>query len=255
MNAEECTDRSDSSEPDRRSSRQREQIICVAAELFGQKGFHGTGVRQVAGAAGVNVAMVNYYFGSKEGVLREIFERFFAAIKDAFIDHAEDLDALGQRTNGPIEGDSSKEEAIDGVSVEALRARLSLGIRLIVPVIREHRDFFQVVIRELAVDHPGLSQMRAQYIKELFPFLYGSMFPRHLFQKIERGEMLRLGPRSVRLDIAGPFFTAMLLSHFLLRSTVPFVTGLAYDDAFLEEYIAALPDFFLFGIFGSEPTR
>ena len=34
--------------------------------LFGQKGFDGTSVREIAAGADVNLAMINYYFGSKE---------------------------------------------------------------------------------------------------------------------------------------------------------------------------------------------
>lgn len=44
----------------------KEQIIKAAIELFAEKGFEGTSVRDLAAKAEVNVAMVNYYFGSKE---------------------------------------------------------------------------------------------------------------------------------------------------------------------------------------------
>ena len=44
----------------------KENIINAAVELFAEKGFEGTSIRELAAKAGVNVAMVNYYFGSKE---------------------------------------------------------------------------------------------------------------------------------------------------------------------------------------------
>ena len=44
----------------------KEQIINKAIELFAQKGFEGTSIRDLANSAGVNIAMINYYFGSKE---------------------------------------------------------------------------------------------------------------------------------------------------------------------------------------------
>jgi AcrR family transcriptional regulator len=43
--------------------------------LFSQKGFDGTSVRDIAEAAGINTAMISYYFGSKEKLMEEIFER------------------------------------------------------------------------------------------------------------------------------------------------------------------------------------
>ncbi len=47
----------------------REHILIVAEQLFGERGFDGTSVRDIAQTAGVNLAMISYYFGSKEKLL------------------------------------------------------------------------------------------------------------------------------------------------------------------------------------------
>lgn len=52
----------------------REHILTVAEELFGYKGFDGTSVRDIAQTAGVNLAMISYYFGSKEKLLESLIE-------------------------------------------------------------------------------------------------------------------------------------------------------------------------------------
>jgi AcrR family transcriptional regulator len=49
-------------------------IIRTAESLFAQKGYDGTSVRDIAEAAGVNIAMISYYFGSKEGLIKALFE-------------------------------------------------------------------------------------------------------------------------------------------------------------------------------------
>jgi AcrR family transcriptional regulator len=49
-------------------------IINHAVELFAEKGFEGTSIRDLAARAGVNVAMVNYYFGSKEKLFESLVE-------------------------------------------------------------------------------------------------------------------------------------------------------------------------------------
>lgn len=49
------------------------QIIETAEKLFADKGFDGTSVRDIADEAGVNVAMISYYFGSKEKLLEALF--------------------------------------------------------------------------------------------------------------------------------------------------------------------------------------
>jgi AcrR family transcriptional regulator len=49
------------------------QIMEAAEELFAEKGFDGTSVRDIADKAGVNLAMISYYFGSKEKLLEALF--------------------------------------------------------------------------------------------------------------------------------------------------------------------------------------
>ena len=50
------------------------QIIEAAEKLFSEKGFDGTSVRDIAEEAGVNLAMISYYFGSKEKLMEAIFK-------------------------------------------------------------------------------------------------------------------------------------------------------------------------------------
>jgi AcrR family transcriptional regulator len=55
------------------------QILEVAEKLFSEHGFEGTSVRDIAQEAGVNVAMISYYFGSKEKLLQAVFVRRMSA--------------------------------------------------------------------------------------------------------------------------------------------------------------------------------
>lgn len=57
------------------------QIIDVASELFAEKGFEGTSVRDIAKAADVNIAMISYYFGSKDKLLEAIFAKHSSYIR------------------------------------------------------------------------------------------------------------------------------------------------------------------------------
>ncbi len=53
------------------------RIIDAAIPIFAARGFRGATIRDVCAAAGVNVASVNYYFRSKEGLYRAVYERIF----------------------------------------------------------------------------------------------------------------------------------------------------------------------------------
>jgi len=48
------------------------QILHVAETLFADKGFDGTSIRTIAKEAKINIAMVSYYFGSKERLLESL---------------------------------------------------------------------------------------------------------------------------------------------------------------------------------------
>lgn len=48
------------------------QILEVAESLFAEKGFDGTSIRDIAKEAKINIAMVSYYFGSKERLLESL---------------------------------------------------------------------------------------------------------------------------------------------------------------------------------------
>jgi AcrR family transcriptional regulator len=49
------------------------QIMETAEILFAEKGFNGTSIRDIAEKAHVNLAMVSYYFGSKDKLLEALF--------------------------------------------------------------------------------------------------------------------------------------------------------------------------------------
>lgn len=50
----------------------KERILTAAEEVFARHGFADSSVREISRLADVNVASINYYFGSKEGLYREV---------------------------------------------------------------------------------------------------------------------------------------------------------------------------------------
>lgn len=53
----------------------KEHIMDVAMKLFSEKGFETTTVRDIASKGKVNLALINYHFISKEGLLKNIFQQ------------------------------------------------------------------------------------------------------------------------------------------------------------------------------------
>jgi len=73
----------------------RTSILNAAEKLFASQGFEGTSTRQIATEAGANMSMINYYFGSKEGVFMEIMSNRIQGFSLALTSiEAEDLNQL-----------------------------------------------------------------------------------------------------------------------------------------------------------------
>src|ERR1700754_478203 len=73
----------------------KERILGAAEALFARHGFAGASLRQVTAAANVNLAAVNYHFGSKENLINEVFRRRLDDL------NAERLKALIQAQSQP----------------------------------------------------------------------------------------------------------------------------------------------------------
>ena len=62
-----------------------DRLVDSAEELFCERGFKGTSIRDIAADAGCNIASVNYYFGSKEKLYQEVWHRHLIPMRDARI--------------------------------------------------------------------------------------------------------------------------------------------------------------------------
>ena len=137
----------------------RRRLLRAATRLFAERGFHHVTVRQICRAARANVAAINYHFGGKEGLYREILGTA--------------IDAMRRTNEAGIEAGA-------GGSAEArLRAhiRVFLG-RLLGP----GRDALvhQILVRETAEPTPALDLVvergiapRFRYLAELVAELLG----------------------------------------------------------------------------------
>ncbi|HEX9432996.1 MAG TPA: TetR family transcriptional regulator [Burkholderiales bacterium] len=71
----------------------RTRILDAAEELFMQHGFEGTSMRPLTTKAGVNLAAVNYHFGSKHALIEAVFRRRLDPMNLARIAELEMLEA------------------------------------------------------------------------------------------------------------------------------------------------------------------
>ena len=61
----------------------RSRILDVAEDLFGEWGLDRVSIRDITRKANVNLAAINYHFGSKEDLIAAVFERRVVPVNDA----------------------------------------------------------------------------------------------------------------------------------------------------------------------------
>lgn len=66
------------------NSSTRQKIIEATLDIISAEGFHKVTVRKIAARAEVNIAAVNYHFGSKESLINESLEDITQKIKESF---------------------------------------------------------------------------------------------------------------------------------------------------------------------------
>ncbi|PPF47205.1 TetR family transcriptional regulator [Pseudoclavibacter sp. AY1F1] len=65
-----------------RGAKRREEILGVALATLAERGYHATSLRGIARTLDIDPAHIGYYFGSREGLLREVIERWDADLHE-----------------------------------------------------------------------------------------------------------------------------------------------------------------------------
>jgi len=74
----------------------RSRLLAAATPLFARRGLNGVSVRELASAAGVNLSMISYHFGGKEGLYAEILKAQFSVFRHIDEIAKMDLPPLGK---------------------------------------------------------------------------------------------------------------------------------------------------------------
>jgi len=80
----------------------RERILKAARSLFADRGYEDTSIRAVVAKARVNQAAINYHFGGKDGLYREVLRAAIRALTEHQLAHAEEMKGMS-RENALVE--------------------------------------------------------------------------------------------------------------------------------------------------------
>ena len=75
----------------------KEKILDAAEELFADFGFSETSLRMITTKAKVNLASVNYHFGSKKTLIQAVFDRFMLSFTNNLTDELDKLESENEQ--------------------------------------------------------------------------------------------------------------------------------------------------------------
>ena len=164
-----------------------EQIILEKAkEVFMQKGFAGARMQAIADAAGINKAMLHYYYRSKEKLFKVIIEE---VVKE-----------LAPKLGAALHGDGSVIEKLEKV------------IRLYIAMIKDNPYMPMFLLHEL-------SQNRAEFVKVMKRKVAGfpnfPAFFMQIMQEEQEGKIKPINPVHLMMNIMG-----MVVFPFIAKPVV-----------------------------------
>jgi AcrR family transcriptional regulator len=179
----------------------REALLAAARERFLRYGYRAVSSRQIAAAAGVNVAMIRYYFGGKPGLYREMLLGVLQPVRAK-------LDAMAA-AEGPVE--------LGEVISNATRT------------FAENPWIPGFLVREvLAPDAP----LRPMFVREI-PERLVPIVERLVQAQIERGRVRAdLDPRLLVLSMI-----SLAIFPFLMYPVTSRVFGVRNDEEFLQRFL------------------
>jgi AcrR family transcriptional regulator len=74
----------------------RERIFKAAERLFADRGYEDTSIRAIVAKARVNQAAINYHFGGKDGLYREVLRAAFRALTEHQLSHAQETKGMSR---------------------------------------------------------------------------------------------------------------------------------------------------------------
>lgn len=194
----------------------KERIIQAAVTLFARKGYAETGLRELAATAEVNLAMINYFFGSKKELLKEILNAFFSGY----------LDIAKKELTG----------------TDDLQNKLRRFIRQAIAYFDSHRDYLLVTITELPHDDPEIIDHKASWAKKMLEI-------------IEKEICLPLAKetgRKIPPTCIGPMLVSLMASRFLFAPVMKKVNPEAAEKTDSQAYAEMVITIFLQGLTGPD---
>jgi len=205
--------------PDKAGNDARQLLIDAARKKFVSKSYDKVSIRELAQAAGVNSAMIKYYFQNKEGLYKAMIMEVTGQI----------MNSLGEHLK------SSNLDNIDDF------------FRSFVEVIKESPEFPLLMLKEVILNQ-GVCR---NYFIEQLGSKHMKVFDQ-VFLRFKQAGKLRpdVDPLFFRMSLMG-----LIFFPWYQRELMGMMEGITFDDIFLERLIKHNSNLMQFGLFKADCAK
>jgi AcrR family transcriptional regulator len=196
------------------------RVLRAATELFAERGFHGTKVRDIAERAGANVAAGHYHFGSKRDLYVEVLRATFAQVRAILARAGVQADAGALARMSAAEAEKLLERRITTMLTDLLGPPPSLHGALMQREMLDPSDALPIVVAEFIA--PMMDET-ATIVRRLAPGLdderlrwcVSSIIGQAIFYRFTMPASLRV----LGLRAFSPAYARRLAAHIATFST------------------------------------
>lgn len=198
----------------KQSGSTRERIYQHGVRLFAKKGYAATGLRELANDAEVNLAMVSYFFGGKNGLLKEILADFLSGY----------IEILEKNLTRDVDLDE----------------KITVLVREAVVFVEENKEQMIIMLTELPHDELEITQYKGQWTKKAM-----GLIMTHVCGALEKEYGVTISPALV-----GPVMVCLVASRFLLAPVIEEMNPPGYGEMFKQQYPDQIAAVILGGLHG-----
>ncbi len=199
----------------------KQDILNVARTLFAKKGYEAVSVREIAKESNQNISMISYYFGSKEGLYKQILSDHMAKV--------------GGEVRKIFQYDSGKE-----MTEKIFRAELKSLVSVIVEMKCGNPEMISIMQRERVNGLPFARELHEQTIEPIAEQVVG------VFKLAQKKKIIRTGfDAGAFLGILFESIIGYMTSHECGLRALKGYYDLPKDK---DKFIDFLTDIFLQGI-------
>jgi TetR/AcrR family transcriptional regulator len=187
-------------------------ILKAAEGLFASRGYAETPIRDIARAAGVNSALIHYYFKNKDGLYRAILANAGSTVHSFLV------------------------EAVEGA--ESAQQRIDRFVRAYASYILGHPNLARILFREMITGGARLAELTTNYAQKNY-----SILRQTLTEGVRNGEL-----RKLDVDLAPLSLLGMVIVFQVARPVISVVMNRTqYDENFIDRLSEHTVELFLKG--------